>query len=124
MVDDDLSSATAAAAQLEMSGGYEVSIENDPRQALEHAAGFRPDIIMLDVDMPGRDGGDVAARLRATAEFHSTPIIFRSSLVTATEQGARDGFYYLPKLCRPETLLACVANALAERVVATAEMPS
>ncbi len=113
VVDDDVACSTAAAALLESVGDFEVSIENDSMQAVAHATRFRPDLIVLDVDMPRLDGGELAARLRATPQFEKTPIIFRSSLVTATEEGQRAGFHYLAKPCRPEALLECVESVLA-----------
>jgi CheY-like chemotaxis protein len=44
--------------------GHEVYVANDGRQAIEAAADFRPDIVLLDIGMPGMDGYEVARRLR------------------------------------------------------------
>ena len=113
LVDDDVAASTAAAGLLETLGGFEVEIENDSEQALALADHFEPDLFLLDVDMPRLDGGQLAAQLRAKPQFKETPIIFRSSLVTASDEGNRAGFHYLAKPCRPEALLECVENVLA-----------
>jgi CheY-like chemotaxis protein len=64
---------------------YEVRAENHPERALQTAREFKPDIILLDVIMPGVDGGDVAAQLRASPEFRSTPIVFLTAIVSEKE---------------------------------------
>ena len=46
---------------------------------------LRPDLILLDVIMPGMDGGDVAARLRADPLLRDTPVIFLTALVSNEE---------------------------------------
>src|SRR6187399_2504919 len=64
---------------------YEVRAENHPERALQTAREFKPDLILLDVIMPGVDGGDVAAQLRASPEFRSTPIVFLTAIVSEKE---------------------------------------
>ena len=51
---------------------------------LNRAREFSPDVILLDVCMPGADGGDVAFRIHSDAALRSTPIIFLTSLVSGT----------------------------------------
>jgi CheY-like chemotaxis protein len=46
---------------------------------------FRLDLIFLDVVMPDRDGGEIAAQIRADPELQYTPIIFLTALVTRAE---------------------------------------
>ena len=65
VVDDEPSVTRNLKLNLESSDGYDVFAENHAANALTAARIFRPDLILLDVIMPGMDGGDVAARLRA-----------------------------------------------------------
>lgn len=69
---------------LEMVGGFEVMICGNGLEALESAGGFRPELILLDVMMPGMDGPTTLARLRADPTTAGIPVIF----LTAKVQGA------------------------------------
>ena len=64
VVDDNPDAATALGALL-TSLGHETRIVHDGVRALEEAPAFRPDIVLLDIGMPGIDGFEVARRLRA-----------------------------------------------------------
>ena len=85
VVDDEPSVTRNMKLTLESGGGYEVLGENNATNTLSTARAFRPDLILLDVMMPGMDGGDVAARLRADPLLRDTPIIFLTALVSNKE---------------------------------------
>jgi signal transduction histidine kinase len=94
---------------------YRVLAARSGAQALEIAARQPPDLILLDVLMPGMDGYMVLARLRAAPATAEVPVIFVTALDdTADEQrgldlGAAD---YLTKPLRPPVVLARVRNQL------------
>lgn len=56
--------------------GYQVTKASNGEEALQVAVAVLPDIIVLDVMMPGIDGFEVARRLRQKSEFSATSIIF------------------------------------------------
>jgi CheY-like chemotaxis protein len=60
--------------------GYDVRIATDGRKALDRAAAERPDLILLDILMPGMDGYETCRRLREQPETRDTPVIFLSAL--------------------------------------------
>ena len=60
--------------------GVEVIEATDGIEALETATRERPDLLLLDVMMPGLDGWEVARRLRAAPETQDLPIIFLTAL--------------------------------------------
>jgi len=62
-----------------------VFAENDAINALTAARIFRPDLILLDVIMPGMDGGEVAARLRKDPLLRNTPVIFLTGIISNEE---------------------------------------
>ena len=64
LVVDDNADAAAALDLLIKSLGHETCVVNDGAQAIEKAKEFRPDIVFLDIGMPGLDGYEVARRLR------------------------------------------------------------
>ena len=88
---------------------YELRTATTGREALEIAANFRPDIILLDNMMPGLDGGQVCRQIRADRALRHTKIIMLSgkSMVSerieAYEAGADD---YVTKPFDEEELLA------------------
>ncbi len=75
---------------------YRVALAADGMQALALAAELRPDVILLDVMMPGMDGFEVCRRLRADEALHHVPILLltalddRQSKLQGLEAGADD----------------------------------
>ena len=90
LVDDEPTITRSIKLNLETTGRYEVETENLAINACATAHRFRPDLIFLDVMMPGMDGGDVAASLRANAQLKNVPIIFLTALVSKRETGGRE----------------------------------
>lgn len=85
LIDDEAGFTQLLKMNLERSGGYEVQIENDSTKALAVARSFQPDAILLDVVMPGMDGGDVQAQLQADPGLKQVPIVMLTALVDSTE---------------------------------------
>lgn len=80
LVDDDLTIGKVAAVCLQKIGKWEVAIAASGEDALKLAQTFEPDLIVLDVLMPGMDGFEVLARLKEIDTVKSIPIIFMTSL--------------------------------------------
>jgi DNA-binding response OmpR family regulator len=74
--------------------GFEVTSESDGRAALESALTAAPDLLILDVMLPGLDGFEILRRLRADPRGARLPVIVltakgqREDRETASEQGA------------------------------------
>jgi len=85
IIDDDRESSHLVKILLEKAGSYLVLEENDAAKAHQSARNFKPDVILLDIMMPGTDGGDVAAQIEADPELQRTPIIFLTALITKPE---------------------------------------
>ncbi|MDF1738110.1 MAG: response regulator [Verrucomicrobiales bacterium] len=85
LVDDEAGFTQLLKMNLEKSGGYEVMIENDSTQALATALSFQPDAIVLDVVMPGMDGGDVQAQLQQSPRLSKVPVVMLTALVDSAE---------------------------------------
>src|SRR3972149_1722730 len=56
--------------------GYQLMVAEDGEDALAQTAHTRPDLILLDVMMPGLDGFETCARLKASADTRDIPVIF------------------------------------------------
>ncbi|NRB76001.1 MAG: response regulator [Verrucomicrobiales bacterium] len=117
LVDDEAGFTELLKMNLEKSGDYEVQIENDPTQALGTARRFQPDAVLLDVVMPGMDGGDVQAQFQGDPILGNIPIIMLTALVDSAElsEGAvaqSGSSIMLPKPVDLPLLLGVLSNAL------------
>lgn len=81
IVDDEVSFTWLLKLNLEDTGDYEVAVVNEPMKALHTAQSFLPDLIVLDLVMPGLQGDEVAASIREDTALGKVPIVF----LTATE---------------------------------------
>lgn len=84
VVDDDAAFGAILQAALELHG-FAVRYEERSTRALRACVEFRPDLVLLDVDMPIKDGGQVAAELKQHPTLGRTPVVFLTSLVTRSE---------------------------------------
>src|ERR1700722_3466853 len=87
VVDDEPNLSGLVRLILEQTNRFEVRVENRSALAFAAAREFHPDMILLDVDMPGKNGGEVARQIKAEPEFLSVPILFLTSLVSRAEAG-------------------------------------
>jgi two-component system, OmpR family, alkaline phosphatase synthesis response regulator PhoP len=110
VVDDDPKLSGLLAVILDRVGGYEVLEENRSFAALQTALRFRPNLVLLDVDMPGKDGGAVYTEMSNHPMLAKTTIVFVTSLVSKAESGERNGKRYLSKPVAPNLLLETVRN--------------
>jgi two-component system KDP operon response regulator KdpE len=101
--------------------GYQVEVAEDGHEGLRQAHAFRPDLIVLDIMMPGMDGLDMLRRLR---EFSDVPVIILTAVNTEQDKvyglniGADD---YVTKPFGVEELKARIQATL--RRVATSSEP-
>jgi diguanylate cyclase (GGDEF)-like protein len=110
-VEDDPQQAALLQAVLE-SAGYEVRICDDPRHFETNLIGFAPDLVIMDILLPGVSGYDLVRYLRQDERYATLPILF---LTTEREVHARietaraGGDDHLVKPVSPGLLLSTVA---------------
>ena len=106
-------------------GKYKNKIALNGKKALEIATKHKPDIILLDIMMPGMDGYEVCKRLKENDKTKYIPVIFVSALsdtVNITKGFELGGVDYISKPVVPEILLAKIkthislANSLKQAV--------
>jgi two-component system cell cycle response regulator DivK len=88
--------------------GYEVVAAADGRAALDALTGFVPDVILLDIQLPGMDGYEVARLLRGLDSLRAVPIIAVTSyaMVGDREKSMAAGCNgYIEKPIDPETFI-------------------
>jgi len=112
IIDDEVSFARMVKLNLEKTGGFEVRTENRAAAAVAAAREFRPDLILLDVIMPGMDGGDVANKIKRDQNLKSTPVVFLTATVSKHEAGDvglnSGGELFLAKPISVEALIQCI----------------
>jgi CheY-like chemotaxis protein len=81
LVEDDPDIQTVTSLALGSFGGYTVRVCGSATEAIESAAEFLPDLILLDVMMPDMDGVDALRGLRQIPATASTPVIFLTARV-------------------------------------------
>ena len=85
MVEDDLDIQAVARMALEMLGGFTVEVCSRGRDALDAAPRFVPDLILLDVMMPGMDGPTTLQALRGLPGVGGVPVVFMTARVQQHE---------------------------------------
>ena len=95
-VEDEPDIQAVAKLALEMVGGFTVKICSSGEEALREAVAFAPDMILLDVMMPGMDGPSTLMALRELPGLAGLPVAFMTAKVQPAEVahykslGARD----------------------------------
>ncbi|HIE09161.1 MAG TPA: response regulator [Armatimonadetes bacterium] len=114
VADDDKFLVELISVNLE-AAGFEVLKAYDGEEALMKALSERPDLVVLDVIMPGKSGWEVLEELRARPETQRTPVILltvlkgKEHIVKGWERGAD---FYLPKPFDPEDLVEVVERLI------------
>lgn len=109
MVDDEVGFTNLAKMSLEKTGKYAVRVENAGEKAVAAAREFRPELILLDIVMPGKDGGEVLAELQATPETQGIPVAFLTATVSikgvADRKNKIGGLPFIAKPVSPKELM-------------------
>lgn len=112
IVDDDASQTAFAEAVLRKAGMQTRAVV-EPLATLDELERFQPDLILMDLNMPGADGLELTALIREREAFVATPIVFLSGDPDSERQYAAldaGGDDYIAKPVRPKHLIAAVGN--------------
>ncbi|WP_343305236.1 response regulator transcription factor [Chitinophaga niabensis] len=117
VVDDEMDILEIISYNLK-SAGYETVTAKDGLEAIQKAKIFRPDLIMLDIMMPNKNGIDTCKEIRKLPEFKETMVLFLTALndekseIEGLNMGADD---YIAKPIKPKLLVSRI-NALFRRL--------
>ncbi|MEA3489969.1 MAG: response regulator [Candidatus Omnitrophota bacterium] len=97
---------------LEGTGRYEVEYVNTADRSMFAVREFKPDLVLLDVLMPGMDGAMVAEQIRKENASSKIPIIFISVLFSQVQERMMGSYPFLAKPVRMKELIKCVDSNL------------
>ncbi|MCI0458232.1 MAG: ATP-binding protein [Gemmataceae bacterium] len=112
VVDDNLDAAESLALLVRL-WGHEVRVAHDGQGALSEATAFRPEVVLLDIGLPGLSGYEVAARLRALPDARATLLVAMTGWGQPQDrQRAREAGFdvHLTKPADPEVLHALLVG--------------
>jgi two-component system sensor histidine kinase/response regulator len=119
IVDDDRLNIRVLGGILK-ADGYVLAEANSGETALELYASFLPDLVLLDVIMPGIDGFETCRRLRKEYGDKSAPVIFitaKSDSDDVVEGLTAGGVDYLPKPFKPKEVMARIRSHLQNQIL-------
>lgn len=112
VVDDNVDSAESTALLLQLDG-HEVRMAHDGSSTLEICRAFQPQVILLDIGLPGMDGFTTAQRLREDLQMHETVLIALTGYGQPEdrERSRKAGFdHHLVKPINPKALQALIVS--------------
>jgi CheY-like chemotaxis protein len=119
VIDDEPGITLMMKLNLEKSGRYTVQTQNDALTALAAARAFQPDLILLDIVMPGKDGGELLSELQADEELKSIPVVFLTATMTAhaveVRKGNIRGIPVIAKPVEPKKLIQRLEEVLKQK---------
>ena len=119
LADDDRILTRLCAAHLK-SRGWQVEVAHDAMQAMMSAMRGQPDVIVLDIGMPGGTGFGVLTKLKQSIRTESIPVVVVSGSITPEDEAKVLGLgaaAFFRKPVAPETLYAILVRLLPEYVV-------
>ncbi len=115
-VEDEPDIQALAKLALEMVGDFQVMVCSGGQEALDKVGGFAPDLILLDVMMPGMDGPTTLQNLRANPATVTIPVIFLTAKVQPSEVAQYQALGALNVIAKPfdPMLLAAQVRGILE----------
>ena len=112
LIVDDSSAFRTAARALLLDDGFSVELAVDGEDALRRIAHRRPDLVLLDVALPGRDGIEVAASI---SQLEAPPVVVLVSSRAAASYGDRISTAHARGFIPKSELSGAALTALLER---------
>lgn len=114
VIDDDAPQAAFAEAILRQAG-MQIRIVTDALNSLDELDQFRPDLILMDIHMPGADGLELTRLIREREDFMTTPIVFLSGDQDNDRRFAAlaiGGDDFITKPVRPQHLISAISSRI------------
>ena len=116
IVDDEVGFTNLVKLTLEQTGRFSVAVVNDSLEAAAVAQKFKPQLILLDVMMPTKDGGELLAEFELNEQLQHVPILFLTAStlnqLARAQQTAVQGRPVIAKPVTPHDLIQRIDTAL------------
>ena len=101
VVDDDQSITKFIKFVLERSGNYEVLCESEGKKALPTAKSFSPNLVLLDVNLPDAQGGEILEWFNEDPVVRKIPVVFLTGIVSQEEMQSGITIGGRPAIAKP-----------------------
>ena len=104
--------------------GFEVFVATDGPRAFDEAVRQKPDVIVMDLELPGKSGYEVAHDLKQRSDTRAIPLIAATGYSHAKQldQALASGFdSVIVKPCDPESLVAEIRRILSQKTISPAD---
>jgi two-component system, cell cycle response regulator DivK len=104
--------------------GFEVFVATDGPRAFDEAVRQKPDVIVMDLELPGKSGYEVAHDLKERSDTRAIPLIAATGYSHAKQldQARASGFdSVIVKPCDPESLVAEIRRILSQKTISLAD---
>ena len=109
LIDDEEDFRYFVKKNLEAKGNFEVEVYSDDIDIIKEVRRLRPNLILLDIKMPKRDGSDIALELKRHKDTQEIPLVFLTALVSEEETQKKGnsigGEYFIAKPVRMSELI-------------------
>lgn len=112
IIDDEENFCKLLKKNIEQGGEFEVYTSTSGEEGIKLAKEVKPDLILLDVVMPGMDGGDVISSIQNDEEIGDIPVVFLTAIVREEEVSCQPNFFkgysFLAKTVTVGELMSCI----------------
>ena len=116
IIDDEVVFITILKMCLKRTGNYEVRIENQSINAVATMRDFKPDLILLDIMMPEKNGNEIAAYVQNAKGLKHIKIVFLTAVLNAEEIGIKADIaargVVISKPVKFDRLIECIEEQL------------
>jgi CheY-like chemotaxis protein len=120
IVDDERDFCYFIKMNLEATGDFEVSVCCDSTEAVGHVKKLHPDLVLLDILMPGLSGPEIAEELGDKVDTREIPVVFLTAVATEEDTEERDnvigGNYVVAKPVKITKLRDVINKALGYQI--------
>ncbi len=120
IIDDEVGFTNLVKLNLQQTGRFVVGIVNESVDALAVAEEFKPQLILLDVMMPGKDGGELLAELEVNEQLKNVPVLFLTAStmnqLARAEQAVVQGRPVIAKPVLPQELIRRLDEVLGRAI--------